>query len=136
MSSSARAGSGLAPSVLALLTSTRRAAQLGRDVHEVAPVRRVGHVAGDRRVRPARQRADRLAERALVAGVEDEVPAAGGQLLGEDATEAPGGAGDDGDRSLFSHATKHETSTLLEVKADQDRFRDSALTTGLPPVTS
>ena len=69
----------------------RGAAQLGRDVDQVAPVRRVGDVAGDGRVRAAGQPRTASAQGGLVPGVEDQGPAAARQLVGEREAEPLGG---------------------------------------------
>ena len=97
-SRSANEGSGLAPSELALLTSRSASAELAGGDREGGPVGGVGDVAGHRAVRAAGQAGRGFSRAVRVAGVHDQPPAAGGELGGEGAAEAAGGAGDDGDR--------------------------------------
>ena len=70
-------------------------AEAGRGVHQVAPVPGVGDVPRHDAVRAAVQALGGVPEHVAVPGVEDQVPAAAGQLVGQRQPQSLGGAGDD-----------------------------------------
>ena len=104
-------GSGLAPSVLALLTSRCTGPSCGRRVGDGGAVLGIGHVTGHRDdARAGRELGDGAIEAVGAAGVDDEVPPVVGERTRELEAEALRRAGDDGNWSSAVHVDLHSLS--------------------------